>query len=386
MFKCWLVMCAVSAITFVFLFFSEPFAMQFTLLLIMFTFFFIALSVLVRNIILKYLIIGIFSISLPLAILEGYFFFSLPKFEKSLSSGLVADPMPQSMLSKLNPHEQYSRRRAVRAMLAQNITLFDVVYTTNKWGKRITPYASNAKTAIVLLGCSFTFGDGLQDQETFAYKLGNLLGSKYQVFNLGVSGYGSHRVLAEIEAGFPYLKYYEKIQFYYVAIDDHVRRAAGVVSWDNNGPLYEVQDGKAVRVGTFADVLPLYRINTVRKWLERSYLYKKTHNLLEAAFSPFDTDEERFALQGALMRSMVDITKQDYPNSTFKVLLWPPRAAELFTPLLGDIEHYDIQKWFPDYENDIAKYVISYPEEVHPSAYANTIVAKELSKIILKTL
>ncbi len=381
------IVCAISAIALLFCLIVGPsvhLLMCFFLLLSL-TVCCISLCTLTNNAFVTYLCIGIFSLTLPLTILEGYFYVALSDRVKAVRITDSLEPLPHNVTSVLDPAGEYKRLQATSFFEKSGKEIYDVIYTLDSAGRRITPSAPTAKTAVVLLGCSFTFSEGLNDEEAFAFQLGKALGAEYQVFNFAKSGYGPHRILADLEASIPELKAYERVLFYYVAIDDHLRRISGLAPWDNDGPLYDIKDGKAVRVGTFTDILPFYRSPSVYTWLERSSLYKKVSRVLDPiwAFSiPRTQLKEQLELQGAIMVSMADVIRKKYSKSTFTVMLWPPKTDELFSPLLLDIAHVNMQAWFPSYHEDSAPYFILYPHEFHPSAHANTIVAQKMAQII----
>lgn len=56
--------------------------------------------------------------------------------------------------------------------------------------EEVTFTISKEKTAIVLVGDSFTFGEEVRYEETWGYHLGELLGDGIQILNFGVPGYG----------------------------------------------------------------------------------------------------------------------------------------------------------------------------------------------------
>ncbi len=392
--------CALT-IAFICIALADPFPSQIFLLLFIFSLFFISLSVAFKNTILTYGCIILFSIGLSLTVLEGYFYIALHDSKKvrtltdshaqapkvTSAKKTPTKPHKQNTTStqknkeaEFNPEQVLSTRHAVRKVSAQNITIFDVVYGLNSKKKRITPYAPNAKKAVVLLGCSFTFGDGIKDNETSAWQLAKVLGDEYQIFNYGRSGSAPHKILADLQEDFPDLQKFSEVFFYYIAIDDHLRRVGGGAAWDNNGPLFEIQNGKAVRIGIFKHVLPFFRSDTATRWLNRSYFYDKIRTQAEDAFAPYNA-EERIELFSALVQGIDHIIHKNYPQSNFTVLLWPPSTTE-FIPLLKNIPYINLQSWFPNFEQEREKYVIFYPYEMHPSAYANSIVAKELAKLI----
>ncbi len=379
--------------------FVNPFPSQVLLLLLIFTFFFVLLSIIAKNIVLRYCFIIIFSLGLSLSILEGYFYVALYDNKKirtlntsqNQEQNTLPNKSPEKKFSKspltqnsnaesaeFNPELKHSTVHAIRKIDTQNLSIFDVKYTRNSKKKRITPYMPNAQQAVILLGCSFTFGDGISDTETSAWQLAKILGENYQVYNLGSSGSAPHQILHNLEKDLPNLEKFSKLHFYYIAIDDHVRRVGGAASWDKDGPLYEIQNGKAVHIGKFKDVLPFFKTSKVDQWLGRSYLYDKIQILAENILAPYDT-EQRQELFGALVQGINDFIHNNYQRSSFTVLLWPPNTAEL-TSLINNISSINLENYFPNFEQEREKYVVFYPHEMHPSAYANGIVAQKLAK------
>jgi len=116
--------------------------------------------------------------------------------------------------------------------------LFNVLYTTDEKGRRITAdNQSTADTLILLFGCSYTYGEGLNDDETFAWQLSELLGPKFQVYNYGFHGYGSHQMLALLESDRldEFEKKYKNIYAYYLTFSGIEMRSAGL-SHGEKGP------------------------------------------------------------------------------------------------------------------------------------------------------
>jgi len=67
------------------------------------------------------------------------------------------------------------------------------VYTTNadRYRGKLVPLAGGAdESVIVILGDSYTFGAGVQDEEVYSAVLQKDLGSAYRVINLGIGGWG----------------------------------------------------------------------------------------------------------------------------------------------------------------------------------------------------
>lgn len=77
--------------------------------------------------------------------------------------------------------------------------IIDKYYTVNQDGFRITPriYDLETNKSINFFGGSFTFGYGLNDDQTLPYYVQNYF-TDWKVYNYGISGYGVHQMLAQI--------------------------------------------------------------------------------------------------------------------------------------------------------------------------------------------
>ena len=83
-----------------------------------------------------------------------------------------------------------------------------ITKTHNSNGLRIDkdiPYEKGSKKRVLLLGDSFVYGYGLDDDETIAVKLQENLGDNYEIINFGVDGYGTGQELLQfMEDGLKY--------------------------------------------------------------------------------------------------------------------------------------------------------------------------------------
>lgn len=131
--------------------------------------------------------------------------------------------------------------------------LYDVVYTLDADGWRVTPQHPGAKRAAIFLGDSWTAGEGVNDADTFPCKLAQLLGAEWQVYNRAVPGYGPHSVLAQLESGRldALLQRYDQVEVFFLTIPSHEWRMAGYASWDEQGPRYVLENGRLERRGNF---------------------------------------------------------------------------------------------------------------------------------------
>ncbi len=380
--------CLLAAISFIVICFLPSFTVKILLAGLALSITILLLAIMTQQIVVKYIFITLFSLALPLTIFEGYSHILLQKYTITgptlktveLDGKPLSKPHPR-VGYKLLPNETFK----VRASRGDNI-IYDVTYTSDADGRRITPQHPNAKTAVVLLGCSFTFGHGLNDKDTMPWKLGEILGDEYQVYNLGYSGYGTHNMLGIIEGDLPDLSKYDKIQTFFISIEDHPRRIAGASNWNANSPYYEVVDGKAVFTSTFGQLPPLPWEDSSLSWIKESAIYRFYRKPISEFFSTVNSEEKRLNLFRALVLTGAELLQQRYPQNTSELLVWPAVShspfAEKIQFMNKDIPTLDMEAWFPDFSNNIDKY--SIVGDGHPNPLNTDIVATKLAEHIRK--
>jgi len=94
---------------------------------------------------------------------------------------------------------------------------WEFIYNTNTIGRRgaYLPLAENYdSTNVVILGDSFTFGIGVNDDEIYTRKISEQLGTKYAVINGGMAGWGiDSEIKWFYKYGTPYKPKYVVLQF-----------------------------------------------------------------------------------------------------------------------------------------------------------------------------
>ena len=252
--------------------------------------------------------------------------------------------------------------------------VYDVFYTIGADDLRQTPGVSQAAACrVAFFGCSFAFGQGLNDDQTMPYYFVQASHGRYVAFNFAFVGYGPHQMLREIETGRmasianrPNLVIYE-------AIPDHVRRLDGYDEWDRYGPRYVLDDGSAHYAGPFhrhADELaPLM----LRCWTCR---FIKAH-------AKWRRSPSEVALFTAMVSQARDLIERRY-GARFVVVLWDNsgRSGELIRELAAkQITVYRVTEIIPGLKTDRPKYVIS-PFDPHPNAAANRLIGEYLARAI----
>ena len=192
--------------------------------------------------------------------------------------------------------------------------IYDVTYTIGADGLRVTPVrAERADHPAWFFGCSFTIGEGVNDDQTLpsAYSIS----SGVQALNFGFHGYGPHQMLRMLETG--YAKDIDPRSpsvIFYNAISVHVERSAGLVSWDKDGPKYSLAGDGVAYTGRFSDGALLARY--LDKILDRSLIYQQV--IRPRVFARVDADMDRYL--GIVKRS-ADFARDKY-SSRLVVVLW----------------------------------------------------------------
>ncbi len=373
----------------IFFYFIENFELQFFCFFLCISIVIMMLAIKVKNNFIQYICIFCFSITFFISAFEIYIYFPKPVAEKDKEwvSGTPTKEIfiPNENLGyKFIANKVHSHKKVKQFIgKSDKVTIYDVTYTINASARRATPVNENATIAILLLGCSFTFGDGLNDKETFGYKIAETLGQNYQVFNCGVGGYGAHQALAILEGDLSYLKKFKHIYVFYTAIEDHVMRNAGISSWDKRGPRYLFENGQLVRKGSFTENFPnniFFSERAVHKFLQKSIAFNYYFSRLQESFNPFNSKEKRNKLFGAIVDKSVQVMKNKYPNSDFTVLLWDDKAEKALIDLPQSVHRIKVSDWLPKQNTTDETYIII--GDGHPNDLATTLMAKEIVNLI----
>jgi hypothetical protein len=147
---------------------------------------------------------------------------------------------------------RFNRERAKPgASTARRITrdgeeIYRVTYTIGADGFRLTPgNPDDGPTDVNFFGGSFTFGEGLQDDETLPYYFQRFSGTR-RVKNYGFHGHGPHHVLALLEGNSTGAA---KLNFLLTG-PYHADRTSCAAIWTAGHPRYVLDaDGQPVRAG-----------------------------------------------------------------------------------------------------------------------------------------
>ena len=190
------------------------------------------------------------------------------------------------------------------------------------------PYDKDKKS-IFTLGCSFTFGNNIEADETISYKLQKL--TKRKVYNKGQSTWGPQFVLRDIQQDeyFNGRKIVEPEYFIYTFISDHIRRIycdyffmGSKVIYN----LYSIKDNKLVLNPQKVRPINYFQVTTIAK--EINWL---TFNMT--------SDNDKFDRLKLYLLTMKDELNKRFPDSKFVVVVYNSEA---------DTEHNNIKPFKTD--------------------------------------
>jgi hypothetical protein len=131
---------------------------------------------------------------------------------------------------------------------------YDVTYTIDAKGARVTPFGAPGARPIVIAGDSYNFGEGLNDDQTLGFHLQKASQDGVRALNLARPGYGPHQVLRQMELALPAEHGLKSFDWIIVSmIDDHIERANGSYAW-SLGPRYVLDGNGGVQLsGQYGD-------------------------------------------------------------------------------------------------------------------------------------
>ncbi len=316
---------------------------------------------------------------------ETYFWMLTP-FERHMEYNENFFAADEILGYKPAPGKSFTHRTSVRDGL-----LYHVTYTINGEGLRIaSPVETTAainQPCVAFFGDSFTFGEGVNDEQTMPYQVWKNVTGRYHTVNFGFLGYGPHQMLAALEQG--YLEsqgHCRPAHVIYQTIPEHLPRSAGLEFWDPHGPRYVLDSAGPVRhAGHFDDVPATGILDRLRsthrqlppEWKDRlnqSALYRtllRTHRAV---------NEQDAALYGEIVGSAKQLIETRYPGARFHVLLWDFDDATQDTERIQQTlaQHHvpvtTMSQILRDFPADRGRYEI-HPDDRHPNALAHAQIA-----------
>jgi hypothetical protein len=331
-----------------------------------------------------------------LAMLEYYFWTTRPEAsrEDRVNAGTYAERI-------YVPHEELGWAPRPGTAVSQSAfyqgeVLYEVNYTIGPNGLRVSSPSpghdpSPGSECIPFFGCSFMFGQGLEDQQTLPFQVDVKSDHRYRTFNFGVMGYGAHQMLSALQYGLVddamSCDPTRVSHVLYEAISDHVRRAAGRVWWNTRGPRYRLtRDGEVRLDGGFEDDRSGEK--TFSRLLSNQLMKSMIYDAVIQGKYVHKYDQETIDLYLGIVDEARDLVRSRYPCAAFHVLLWDEddvdsRAIRDGLRQLG-IDVHLMSEILPNYRTDeLNEAYRLHPVDVHPNALANDRIADYVVREIL---
>lgn len=247
-------------------------------------------------------------------------------------------------------------------------------YTKIKKSFRPVNYVKSNKKPVVLFGCSFIQGTGLENNQTLAYKISKL--SNRTTYNRARYSTGPQFMYYQLNDKAFKQEVPDAEYIIYTFIGVHLPRLYDYQTCPFSTEInlrYKIFDNKLVEIKPA--FMPFYSL----------YMVKKIQSKLVAP--KISKEEANYNLFNCIMKESIDIAKKKYPNSKFVILEYPDGAnKKLSQDEILKLEYMgfvfvNVEKLIGHNLND-SKYKVA--DNYHPSEAAwNEITPKLVQKLKL---
>lgn len=210
-------------------------------------------------------------------------------------------------------------------------------FETDSKGRRITPQSTDndKKFNCLFLGCSFTFGTGVNNDQTLPYYFGQLH-PEAGIYNYGIPG-GSPQ---EIYLQSTHIENFEDIPqkptiIIYTFISDHLRRLKGTMNlifrapkWVGCLPELEITENAITYKGKFEDTHPyLFSFSNL---LSISFVFRQIVDYSQLDY-PFPFTNENYYSLYLLLRETKKQLSTYFPLLDFVIFIYPEHCSTPIT-------------------------------------------------------
>jgi hypothetical protein len=259
--------------------------------------------------------------------------------------------------------------------------VFNVVYTTDRYGRRASPVGTPGKRDrhALFFGCSFTFGEGVEDTATLPSQFGRFAPA-YVPYNYGLCGYGPQQTFEKLLdpalsgevperdgiAVFTYLVGHE---------DRAIGRMRVVTEWGSSMPMWRLDDGRLVREGLFSAAHPL--LFDLYRFASRS----ETLSYFNVDF-PLRITSSHYELVASILAAAAKVYEYRFHSDRFYVLIYPTTPKEIRMVAMlkkKGVRVLDYSRLF-----DPTTPGLSIEGDGHPTPAAYARVAEQLARDVTK--
>ena len=242
--------------------------------------------------------------------------------------------------------------------------IFDASYTTGPDGFRVVPKAENAQRCVLLFGDSFTFGEGVNDDETTAAQIVTKSKGQVEVKKFGIGRLGPAPVPVGPAVG-PLPREGDHLQA------DRRRLP------DDRGPHRPRGGSRQIGTRSVRDSSSTTRAG----WFRAGNFNTAGTSWRELIGFNRLTEEEEEELSASILTEASRELARLYPGIRFHVFLWnsvPDGVARRLKD--KGVSVHTIRQIIPDYNDE--QYLIAPPYEYHPKPVAYGKVADYLLSLL----
>lgn len=329
----------------------------------------------IKNIVLSFFVMINFYLSIELI-----FFFSIQNSENTVdeyySQAFLQDD--EALGYKLIPNNN-----TIAIARNKNGILYDVSYGIDSLSRRIVPnvsYNQNKKYA-VFFGCSFTFGQGVNENETLSFFLAKY-DSSLNTYNYGNPGYGVQQMLKRLESdNFKNEIAGDSGMMLYIFMNEHIDRATGSFltssTFAGDFPHYVLKNDSLIQKQTFRKNNPV--LSLIYAILQKSYLlqYFKIDFPLRLMKKKYSDND--YQLTAKIIEESFMNYEKKFHNNNFYMIIYPGMDNGIKKYLRKFQDHILDYSALVNYYADERYHI---PFDYHPAALTNEIVIKQFIKDI----
>lgn len=221
----------------------------------------------------------------------------------------------------------------------------DATYTTGAHGFRVTKRAAPDADAVLLFGCSMTWGSNIDDTESYPWQLGEMLGASAQVLNFGIAGSGPNAMLAAVQAGYEreQLPKGKVVGAYYLAWLErsigHLARVLGRVPWAATAPRYELASAGP----PYVDANGRFPLTFDQALTRHSFLTAALGRELGARRIDPNYDADDVRLLAAIVRETDRLLRARHHTELTVLVLKHPSSAALEARFAQELERHGVR-------------------------------------------
>lgn len=235
------------------------------------------------------------------------------------------------------------------------------------------------KAPLFVFGCSYAYGQYLKDNQTFSYKLSEIL--KRPVYNRALPGFGIQHMYAQLQTDNFYKDKACPAAVIYVLVYDHFNRFLLKLPYITSNFFnlhYNVENNKLKMEDYNSKFKNILNSLYIARYINHKTTYYYVNNKKNA-------DKLTDLMLIYFMESRNKLEEHYHKKIKFFVVLYPPYLYDdLLTQKLEQNDFFviNLQLLFPNI--DFAE--PQYSQNIHPTAKLWEVITPDLSKIIQKNI